>query len=142
MQRKHREIDQHPLEVTENVLQNHLVPTLVLPTTQREAQPVYTLSQGSKFRDLQANENYKSSLQAQSRKPHSRPQDPQLREENRETIRGMQLWYKILPLNGFKVTHAETMRNLRTFLDPEENPKVILKRTIHWNLEKLVKIFD
>ena len=37
----------------------------------------------------------------------------------------------------------ETARILLKFLDPEDNPQVIYTdMTIHWNLEKLVKIFN
>ena len=58
-----------------------------------------------------------------------------MKKENRSATRGVQVRYKIWPLNGFKVSHAktkasqETMRNLRKFLDPEENPNVMFSDT-------------
>ena len=63
-----------------------------------------------------------------------------MKKENRVKIKGMQLFSKLWPLNGFKGTHVKTKtsqdpaRNPRKFHEPRENPKV--KLIIHWNLAK------
>ena len=90
---------------------------------------------------MQANEQLKSSLQTQVTKSHTpRDQGGGSRNNQRYAI-AVHDW----PPNGIKLkkrkrkTSQETAGNLRTFLEPEENPKVVYTDN---SLEfgKLVKI--
>ena len=56
---------------------------------------------------------------------------PSMSKVNLETITDTQLWYKILPLNGFNLiggkqkTSQETDKSLRKFLEPSKKTKVV-----------------
>ena len=65
-----------------------------------------------------------------------------MKKENRETIRGMQSWCKIWPLNGFKVTHANRIHHKKrreTYESFLIQKKIQRKCTLtnHWDLLKI-----
>ena len=95
----------------------------------------YACSQGSTLSDMQAYESYESSLQTKftkSRTPpnqvrrnnYSRSQSPSMKKNNRGTIKGMQLLYKIWPLHGFKAARVkrEETATMFTKVSRSQNP--------------------
>ena len=115
----------HLQAATAEIHQNHLVHILYQPKHCREAQFVYACSQRSKLWNMQAYESYKSSLQRWLQ-PITKSS---MKMENRGTIKGVRLLFKRWPMDSKlpiqKNTSQEESGNLRAFLDPEENPKVI-----------------
>ena len=65
---------------------------------------------------------------------------------NHGTITGTRSWFMILPLNGFSLTrvkrrlHKRRKRVHESSSSRRKNEK-LFTRTIHWNLENLVKIY-
>ena len=69
------------------------------------------------------------------------------RDVNQETITGTLCWYKISPLSGFCLIRVKQRLHLRSKRVDESSWRrhanhKILKRTIHWNLGKHMKIIN
>ena len=68
-----------------------------------------------------------------------------MKRENRGTIKGMQMLCKMWPLIGSKAAHAKQKhhkkpREIHGSFSILKNVPRIYTLTIHWNLDKLVKI--
>ena len=139
--------NQHLLAVTGEILQNHLVQVLHQPKHQRENTicsrifpriQIVKYASARKLREQLADEIHKVTYTARpSSDTYSQPiTKSSMKKDNCGTIKGMQLLYKIWPLNGFNSypckanTSEETATILRKFLDPEENPKVKFHRQL------------
>ena len=119
--------DRHLLEVTTDILQNHLVQTLYHQKESTICLRTFPKTQIVNVRKYSARPSSVISLLPTTK--------PSMKRENRGTIKGAQLWCKIWPPNGFKVTHAKQKKNTR---NDEKSCEVSRQRfytqTIHWNV--------
>ena len=134
--------DLHPQEVTEQILQNHLVRSLFISTDQRRStnylhifpcNQIARFASEPKLQEPPAHEIPKAACPARpSSVTLSQPTTrSSTKKENRGTIRGMQIVVQDLATQWIQSylcktkTSPETKTNWQKFLDPEENPKVI-----------------